>query len=646
MITPLFLQEKAATGRAEKSLSPRSSALGLMFALALLCFCLLLSLTAFAMEDDEVPGTAPGTLADIVPVMDHEDYLMLCNDEQLFCVVCNNVSTEDFRAFAKQCAEEGFDQKLQKLDSFYAAENKEGHRLQLIYGEDTLVIIARAPQEQLRITVSALDAPEPREPELYLDGALLGPIACLADNTYTCPVSSGEHTLMLMLSGEPAGEEPILLDTDKGLSYSFVLDLQQEQPALTALEEESPAPDFSGFVGKPLDEVKAALTELGYTKMLEKPVYSADCKTPGLVQEVTMEQPNEPLITYGMFLMEKEDVEKQLKDNANKPAAGALPLFENSGYTLNLMLGEEAVQAPVPEDSLLVGGECNAEERTLTLNFLPADEVFRLALEAAFPQETAKRAVVVAMTNSQADDVFKVDGNTYNTSKFHKYNDLSGFYLSLVDEGAWTAKNETTWHVDGLTAKMSGTGTYLQASCDVTASKGKYIVSNVNRTVGSKENLDSGNEAALNVEHLEPAKGTPYLTVSANMVKDDRDAQQEAHKNEITMPGSIRSDWVESQFSLWDGSHKVLEDLIKDNLNDERSYKHEETTYLDITSESLKKQANDMLKECGVKEQVELGDLLIITEFSAKNAFDARVKGIALGIASYETDRVTLVAME
>ena len=646
MITPLFPRKKAAACRAEKSVFLCSTAPGLLFAPVLLCFCLLLSLTAFAVADDEVPGPAPGTLANLVPVMDHDDYLMLCYGEQLFCVVCNDVSSEDFRTFAAQCAKEGFDRRPQKLENFYAAEDDAGHRLQLIYGEDTLVITARAPREWLRITVSALDAPEPREPELYLDGALLGPIACPADHTYICPVSPGEHDLVLMLSGEPAGEAPILLDTAESLSYSFLLDLQQEQPTLAALDEEEPAPDFSGFVGKPVEEVKAALTELGYTKMLATPVYSADCKTPGLVLEVTAEQPDEPVITYGMFLMEQKTAEQKLKDSLNKPAAEVLPLFEESGYNLSLKQGEKTIQPPVPEDLLLAEGSCNAEERTLTLNFLSADELFRIALEAAFPQETAKRAVVVAMTNSQADDVFKADGSSYNTSKFHKYNDLSGFYLSLVDEGTWTAGNETTWHVDGLTAKMSGTGICLRVSCDVTASKGKYIVSNVDRAIGSGENLDSGNEAVLNTEHLEPAKGTPYLTVAANMVKDDRDAELEAQKNEITMPGSIRSDWVESQFSLWDGSHKVLEGLIKDNLNDERSYKHEETTYLDITSEGLKKQANDLLKECGVQERVELGDLLIITEFSAKNAFDARVKGIALGIASYETDRVTLVAME
>lgn len=39
--------------------------------------------------------------------------------------------------------------------------------------------------------------------------------------------------------------------------------------------------------------------------------------------------------------------------------------------------------------------------------------------------------------------------------------------------------------------------------------------------------------------------------------------------------------WVDSQFSGWDGSHIDLVKLVKQNLNDDKSFKHEKTTYTD-----------------------------------------------------------------
>ena len=39
--------------------------------------------------------------------------------------------------------------------------------------------------------------------------------------------------------------------------------------------------------------------------------------------------------------------------------------------------------------------------------------------------------------------------------------------------------------------------------------------------------------------------------------------------------------WVDAQFSVWDGSHTGLVDLVKENLNDDKSFKHVKTTYSD-----------------------------------------------------------------
>jgi hypothetical protein len=84
-----------------------------------------------------------------------------------------------------------------------------------------------------------------------------------------------------------------------------------------------------------------------------------------------------------------------------------------------------------------------------------------------------------------------------------------------------------------------------------------------------------------------------YYTDQIKIIEDkqkkiDLKKQQElAHKN-----------IVESQFSVWDGSHRELEQYIKKHMNDPDSYQHVETSYIDH------------------------GDYLIVTtKFRGKNGF-------------------------
>lgn len=106
------------------------------------------------------------------------------------------------------------------------------------------------------------------------------------------------------------------------------------------------------------------------------------------------------------------------------------------------------------------------------------------------------------------------------------------------------------------------------------------------------------------------------------------------------------ADWKNSQFSGWNGKHYDFEELIIQNLNDEKSYKHKETRFIEVTNEEIRDEINNVLKKVGSKYRVEIGDLFIITEFTAKNAFNATVKNTAYGIAQYATNRIILVRIE
>lgn len=145
-------------------------------------------------------------------------------------------------------------------------------------------------------------------------------------------------------------------------------------------------------------------------------------------------------------------------------------------------------------------------------------------LNETFPNTIALRAAVVAMTNAQATDVFTDDGMAYDPARFHSYADTSGFYMTVDSAGSWSAKEEGVWHVDGLLLKIEDAGTYLKASMDVMFDGTNYIVSGVTKIIGSLDAIDSGDEATLNIETLEPSDSSPFLTVSPSLVEEDRAA--------------------------------------------------------------------------------------------------------------------------
>jgi len=109
---------------------------------------------------------------------------------------------------------------------------------------------------------------------------------------------------------------------------------------------------------------------------------------------------------------------------------------------------------------------------------------------------------------------------------------------------------------------------------------------------------------------------------------------------------SARNIWIRDQFSAWDGSHRKLKELILKNLNDEKSYDHIETTYIDVNSEERINNVNKILSDAGYSQRVEMDDLFISTQFSAKNAFGGTVKNTAYGIASYSNQTITLIGIE
>lgn len=135
--------------------------------------------------------------------------------------------------------------------------------------------------------------------------------------------------------------------------------------------------------------------------------------------------------------------------------------------------------------------------------------------------EKAKRAAIVAITNGTVYDVLDANGEKIDTSKLHSYSDISGDYLIVNDWGTWTAKNENTWHAEGLVVEIAKASMEIEAKADVSFDGKNYIVSN----------LDGEYGLGWNLSDLELPDNSPelYLIVSPKLVEKDRDEEKATH---------------------------------------------------------------------------------------------------------------------
>lgn len=79
---------------------------------------------------------------------------------------------------------------------------------------------------------------------------------------------------------------------------------------------------------------------------------------------------------------------------------------------------------------------------------------------------------------------------------------------------------------------------------------------------------------------------------------DSNTRSEDAEATPTITVEELRKKNIEAQFSLWDGSHNQSVELIKDNMNDPKSFEHDETTYFDQEDH-----------------------LIVVTTFRGKNAF-------------------------
>ncbi len=97
-------------------------------------------------------------------------------------------------------------------------------------------------------------------------------------------------------------------------------------------------------------------------------------------------------------------------------------------------------------------------------------------------------------------------------------------------------------------------------------------------------------------------------------------AEKEAEKKKQEEAAAKRKEMIEKQFSLWDGSHIGLTEVIKEGMHDPKSYKHVETVYWDMEDH-----------------------LVVQTTFRGKNAFGGVVKNIVKAKVSLDGDVLEII---
>ena len=252
------------------------------------------------------------------------------------------------------------------------------------------------------------------------------------------------------------------------------------------------------FKYKNYEEVKKTFEDLGFTNIKTEPVYDIiwGITSEGELSEVTIAGNKE--FSRGDIFNNQDEVriKYHMKEDSNPNKK-----VEIAAKPENKSLIEQVESTPQP-----------SKEDTLN---------------TTFPKETAKKALIVTITNDAATDVFTPDGNNIDKSKFHNYSNLKfkeqidenqyvWFYYTLKSDGKWIAKDDSTWHVEnikylqnpkeyGSIRKFSGDihydGTNYIVTGTVTNAAEKYIDSNDSSKVSIHE-IQKTDEASIVTEEL------------------------------------------------------------------------------------------------------------------------------------------------
>ncbi len=446
-------------------------------------------------------------LANVLPEPPSTVGYIEIDSEYAFDATFADVLAEQYDAYIDKCKDAGFDVDIETGVLKYKAFNDDGYRLELSYLKST---------EQLEIV---LVAPETME-NLVWNDLRISKILPEPKSLYGDVVEVDEITEITL--GKMTKEdlkEYVNACKEKGF------DLEPTETATTygAKNKEGYLLEckYTGgnivkiSIAEPLYNIKLELTcrENIWFSKYDVEVF-VDGESLGCIDHGTTK-------TFELKLKEGKYELRVCEEGYDSPdGTYTFVVAKDQTKKYKIWCSSDQISIEKNEPTTTTKAETTKAKSTTTTTENPLNAT----LEKTFPKEMAKRAVVVAMTNGSATDVFKSDGNTYDISKFHSYADTTGFYLTIDEVGVWEAKNDKAWHVDNMILDLQGeySGTSIKVCADITYDGSNYILSAVTKIQANSKYVNSNDTSKLNIEELEPKASAPYLTVSPKLIETDR----------------------------------------------------------------------------------------------------------------------------
>ncbi|WP_044975583.1 hypothetical protein [Ruminococcus sp. HUN007] len=429
---------------------------------------------------------------------------------------------------------------------------------------------------------------------------------------WTLKFQEGKHKLVFKSSSDESINNTLSIDVDADIDIGYKLSCHTDSIELTEKyfdRKEELEPNQvkikntnSSFYDKNYKDVIATLKDAGFTNIKENPLYD-------IIWGITAEG----------------SVETVSINNKTDYKYGAV-FDKSSEVVVTYHLKQE--NDPNKKQDTSTSSNTNNND----------DNVIK---ETSY--EMAKRAVIVAMTNCQATDVFESDGYTYDVSKFHSYDDLSSFYLELVSEGNWNTQSESSWQVKDMKLCISGSDTYIKVSANVSLNEDVYTVDDVDQFIGNKNYIDSNDDARINKEHFSVSDNNPFLNVPLELMSNNRGKVQD--NNGDSSPEDDHTKWIENQMDLWDGSHKELAKLVKEKLSGGKSFRFEKFEFIDVDNEEKAEVVDNVLTKVDSEYKSEIGDLYVIQKFTVK-VNNKTVSMTAYGWVKKSDNSTTLLFLE
>lgn len=465
---------------------------------------------------------------------------IISNSNKYLSLYVNNTSKSNYADYIKTCKEKGFNVDIEQTGNSFYAYNSDGYKLSIYYYES---------DKKMNISIDA-----PRElGTLKWSESELAKLVPVPKSTVG-NIEKDEKASFVAYVGNTTKEEYnnyITLCSDKG----FNVNSSKTDKSYSAKNEQSYKISIE-YVGN--NVMKITIYEPQYNVSLE-----IQCVENWIFSQydvkVYLNDNYEGTITHGgtetySAVLNKGKHTIKFVSAEDDTLTGNVDVDISKDETLKFKIScssfgisVQTIEGTTVEQTEPENKEENVSNETASSDTTTdnkeetstAEMTLEMELEKTFPKEYAKRAVVVAMTNGSAIDVFKADKSTYDISKFHSYADTSGFYLDIYKEGTWTAKSENTWHVENM--KLAQTKKYsgglIKVTADVTYNGENYILSKVHKVNANEKYIDSDDPNKVSWEDLEPRDSNPFLTVPKNLIeknRTDNGSSNELDKNAIT----------------------------------------------------------------------------------------------------------------